>query len=534
VLAVAILVRGALLWAGAVQFGGDEAVVALMARHILRMGAHPFFFYGQAYWGSLAAWLAAAAYAVWGETILSFRLMQAGVYLGIVISTYLLALRIYSSRWIAGVAALLLAVPTVLVTVYTATSSGGYAEALLFGNLILLLALKSGLARRFWGHMFLLGFFAGVGWWTFPLIVVYIVPTAFLMVGQRGWEFQRLARSARSLRSAAGICLRRWAGEGGLLVAGGVLGSAPWWWYSVTHSWATVSSMLQPYSSTNSPWESMLHLALLGPSVVLGLRPPWSVQLLAWPLAPLVIGLALALGVYLIRRVRAWQDAAWSARLVLLGVVGMVLSAFWLSPNRVDPLGRHLLALAVPTAILMADFLHALNRVRWWLGRALALGLVVFQGWSMVQCATMVPPGITAQFTAPMQIDARDLRATMAFLNTHGETRGFTTFWLAYPLAFVSHEQLIFAARLPYQPMVEASSHDSEIYPPYTDLACQSPRLAYLTAQGPALDDRLRAGLAGLGVTFKEQQIGGVHIIYALSRRVTPDELGFGMVCGKP
>ena len=124
--------------------------------------------------------------------------------------------------------------------------------------------------------------------------------------------------------------------------------------------------------------------------------------------------------------------------------------------------------------------------------------------------------------------------AAAAFLKDNGETRGFTTYWLAYSLAFLSHEQVIFAARLPFQADMQLSAHDSQVYPAYTDLACQSPRVAYLTAHLPALDQRLREGLADLGVTYQEKQIGDLRVFYALSRKVVPQELGLGGGCGEP
>jgi hypothetical protein len=294
--------------------------------------------------------------------------------------------------------------------------------------------------------------------------------------------------------------------------------------------------MVQPTfgPTANSPVEALLHLAVLGPTVVVGLRPPWSIRLLAMPLAPLVIGLNLALVAFLGRKVRAKNEALWPARMLLLGVGLMVLSAFVLTPNKVEPSGRHLLALAVPAAIFMAEFLHTLNRPHPALGRALALGLVVFQGWGTVQCAVAAPPGITAQLAETMQISQRDVMAAAAFLKDNGETRGFTTYWLSYSLAFLSQEQVIYAARLPSQANMQFSAHDSLVYPAYTDMACQSPRVAYVTAHLPELDQRLRGGLTRLGVTFKENQIGDVHIIYALSRKVLPQDLGLGGGCGEP
>jgi hypothetical protein len=50
-------------------FNSDEAVVALMARHIMS-GARPVFFYGQAYMGSLDAYLVSFGFAIFGQKVL--------------------------------------------------------------------------------------------------------------------------------------------------------------------------------------------------------------------------------------------------------------------------------------------------------------------------------------------------------------------------------------------------------------------------------------------------------------------------------
>src|SRR3990170_3565645 len=131
-LAMAAAVKSALLLTHSVPFNSDEAIVGLMARHILR-GERPTFFYGQAYLGSLDAWLVAGVFSVFGPSTLGIRLVQFGLYLALIATTYWLALRIYRSQWIAGAASLLLAIRTVLVALYTTVSLGGYGEVLVLG-----------------------------------------------------------------------------------------------------------------------------------------------------------------------------------------------------------------------------------------------------------------------------------------------------------------------------------------------------------------------------------------------------------------
>ncbi|MBP7356321.1 MAG: glycosyltransferase family 39 protein, partial [Longilinea sp.] len=132
---ILLVAAGLKLWlllAERVPFNADEAVVALMARHILQ-GERPIFFYGQAYMGSLDAWLVAGGFAIFGQQVWVIRLLQTLLYLGTIATTYLIGKTILGSSRTGLIAAALLAVPTVNVTLYTTASLGGYGEAILIG-----------------------------------------------------------------------------------------------------------------------------------------------------------------------------------------------------------------------------------------------------------------------------------------------------------------------------------------------------------------------------------------------------------------
>lgn len=119
VLGLALLIniggKAALLAAQAVPFNADEAVVALMARHILA-GERPLFFYGQAYMGSLDAFLAAAGFALLGPQVWIVRAVQILLYAGTMILWHRFCEEAFGSLSIARVAVLLLAIPPVFMT----------------------------------------------------------------------------------------------------------------------------------------------------------------------------------------------------------------------------------------------------------------------------------------------------------------------------------------------------------------------------------------------------------------------------------
>lgn len=533
VLLVAAGLRLGLVAAGVMPFNADEAVVGLMARHILQ-GERPVFFYGQAYLGSLDAWLVAGAFTIFGQTVIAIRLVQIALYLATVATTYLLGLQVYRSHWIAGAGALLLAIPPVLITLYSTVSLGGYGEMLLIGNLCLLLALfllnprpsPSSLPSAPWrsAGWLALGLLGGLGFWSFPLILVYLIPILIIAAAL-------LWRRALSL---AGYCL--------LFAAGFAVGALPWLAYTSAHGGITLletgGQVIAGASSGNPVFAAAQHafnFLLFGVTAIWGLRPPWSAAFLALPLAPFAIALNFAAIIVATRRTAERRDAATIGRWLLAGTAVTLVAAFVLTPFGADPSGRYFLPLAVPLSLFTAEMLHWLRlrrrqrRSPWrkWFGQSLALGLVAFNWWGNVQSAATLPPGLTTQFDAATQIDQRALPRLTAFLRAHGELRGYTDYWVEYPLAFDSQEDLIFVARLPYHPDLRYTARDDR-YAPYDALVEASPRVAYITARQPELDERLRTGLQQLSIAYKETTIGDFRVFYALARRVAPEELAFG------
>lgn len=525
--------RLGLLLAGAVPFNADEAVVGLMARHILQ-GERPIFFYGQAYLGSLDAWLVAGSFSLFGQSALAIRLVQVGLYLATIATTYLLGLRIYRSQWVAGAAAMLLAIPPVLFTLYSTISLGGYGEMLLLGNLCLLLALpllnvdlpagrgRWTLARG--AGWLVLGGLGGLGFWSFPLILVYLTP--ILALAAVRYRRQVLGLLAFLIAFAAGF----------------VAGALPWLAYTLAHGGITLQETgggaIAGASSANlilAAGQHLFNFLLFGVPAVWGLRPPWSAAFLALLLAPFAIALNSAVALFAARRTALKRDPAALGRWLLAGTAATLIAAFILTPFGADPSGRYFLPLAVPLAVFTAEMFHWLRlrrrerRSPWrkWFGQSLALGLVAFNWWGNIQSAAAFPPGLTTQFDAVAQIDQRSLPELMAFLRATGETRGYTQYWVEYPLAFVSQDELIFVARLPYHADLRYSARDDR-YAPYDALVAASPRAAYITAHQPGLDARLRAEFARLDVTFQEASFGDFHVFSGLSRKVTPAEMGWG------
>jgi 4-amino-4-deoxy-L-arabinose transferase-like glycosyltransferase len=536
----AIGLKAWLLVAGRVPFNADEAVVALMGRHILQ-GAHPVFFYGQFYMGSLDALLVAVAFALFGEQAWVIRLVQGLLYLGVLVTTGLLGKRAFGSSRVGVLAMLLLAIPTVNVTLYTTASLGGYGEALLLGNLTLLLGLRLGERLRaeersaslgLWG---LLGFLIGLGLWAFGLTLVYSLPTLIYLAALA------IKSSAAEASGDAGSFSRQVLRRGSkwlpallALLVGGLFGALPWLGYALQPQGEKLVMELGGSAIAGVerlPWifqvgRHTMSLLLLGSTVTLGLRPPWSASWLALPLLPFVLMFWMIVLLDMIRRLRV-PGPHRPAQALLAGVMATLIAAFILTPFGADPSGRYFLPLAAPLALFAAAMILDLRqRVGVW-AYGLVILLMIYNLWGVIQSAGRFPPGLTTQFHEPTQVDHRDMGRLIQFLQEQGERRGYSNYWVAYPRAFLSGEELIFVPRLPYHLDFRYTARDDR-YLPYGEQVAQAERVAYITTRHADLDQRLRQEFSKLGVTWQETQIGDYHVFYALSRAVRPQEIGLG------
>ena len=522
ILAVSAGLKAWLVGMNLVPFNADEAVVALMARHILA-GERPVFFYGQAYMGSLDAFLVAGGFLVWGQHVWVIRLIQGLLYIITIITTVWIGKTAFGLLTTGILAACLLAVPAVNVTLYTTASLGGYGEALLIGNLILLTglcvvhSLSNGEDKSKYLTI-LLGLCAGLGIWANGLTLVYSIPAGLVVL-------YSLIKH-RKFIGVRGLIL-----SGGGLVLGFLAGSSPLWIFALGSGWGGLFAEL--FGSAVSVEQAsfwgrlsahLVNLFLLGGTVLFGLRPPWEVRWLAVPLLPLALIFWLGVSAFLVMnmlRNKNHKLIYW-----MLGGVGIVLVlGFLFTSFGVDPSGRYFLPLCVPLALVAAEMVQTFFRKTRW--QLLTIGVVLtFNYWGTMQSA-VYPPGITTQFYAPSAIDHRYDADLLNFLDQAGEHFGYSNYWVAYPLAFLSYERTIFIPRLPYHPDLRYTTRDDR-YQPYDQLVENSRKVAYITTRNPALDVWLRNGFSEVGVTWSEKTIGDYQVFYHLSRAVRPEQIGLG------
>ena len=472
----AALLKAVLISTSAIPFDSDEAIPMLMAKHILT-GEWPLFWYGEDYGGSLDSFLIAGAYSLLGVSVTAARVVQGLEYLGAILFTYLLARRIVHNRFAALATVWLMALPTPLLSLFTTT--------------------------------------------TLLYTIVMLMGSVLLFIGHK-----LLHESENSLVL--------WLVFGALAGLAFFLFSSPWWIYNFAHDNAALRVVFEPDAAlpTASMSLRLLGFFCLGLPTLFGFRYPWAPQVMLPALAWAILAFYLAVLGF---AVHTWYrrfalsgtkgpTATSASGLTLLWLIVIVwLGLFFSTRFGIDSSGRYYLPLYTPLLIFAGVALATL-RQRY---RRLAIGLLTLVlGFNLLTTFLALwqgQPGFTAQMSPTRQFDNRHDRDLIAFLKERGPY-GYSHHWITYKIAFLSDEQVILAAQLPYHSNLNYNPRDDR-YPPYSRQVTASDRPVYVTFQEPHLDRLLRQSFASLGVSYREQDIGPYRVFYDLSAKVEPWQL---------
>lgn len=506
-------------------FNADEAIVALMARHI-NQGNIPLFFYGQSYMGSLDALLVAIGFKIVGENIWVIRLLQGLLYLGTVFTTMMLAHRLLNSKRAVLYTGLIMAIPPVNVTLYSTVSLGGYGEMLLMGNLLLLGGLSiinqikacgSELDRAVYSGLFLWGIGAGFAFWVIGLSLIYTLPICFVMI-------LYLFRPTSKKIILPVI----------FLIVGGIIGSAPWWFSALQTGDLSILTELAGGAIKGTgagPWLMrplirLINLFVFGGTALLGFRPPWDIRWLMLPLLPIILVFWLSVLIFNIKYIKENQE---NKGLRILGLMGLTLAVgFIFSPYGDDPSGRYFLPLMTPIAIFGANLLITAFVNKRLLEYGVVLLVLIFNLGGTIQSVKTNPPGITTQFDKVGQVDQSYMDELITFLDHNQIHTGYSNYWVSYPLAFLSEEEIIFLPSLPYHEDFRYTARDDR-YKPYQEIVETSEDIAYITTKHPDLNEYLRDEFTSIGISWEEKTVGDFHIFYNLSLPIHAYELGLGV-----
>ncbi|MFG1674759.1 DUF423 domain-containing protein, partial [Micromonospora sp. NPDC049282] len=311
--------RLALLLADAPPSNSDEATMGLAALHIARGDDFPVWFYGQAYMGTLEAYLAAPLVAVAGPSVLVLRLPTLALYALFLLLSWRLTRRLGGDRWYALLVVAVLALGADRVVKNQLIAGGGYPELNPAGAALALLTVAlcgGGTGARLprWAAW---GLVAGALLWVDPLILPYVLTLGALLVAWRRREL---------------------AGRAGAVLAGALLlGVAPMVLDNLRHGRNPLTAVLAASGSgTAAGWVERGHGGLVvGPPLALGFCSPGHCA--PWQLwwAPVFLLLLLLAAFTAWRALRgpvppslADQRVSAGVRLALLAGAAAVLAAY--------------------------------------------------------------------------------------------------------------------------------------------------------------------------------------------------------------
>jgi hypothetical protein len=445
------------------------------------------------------------------------RLVQLVLYLLVLLIAYRTVYEITQRRRVALIVALLIAIPTMLATIYTAIPFGGHNETLIFSSLVYLFGWRVTVRRsedyRDWAA---LGLFMGLGWWTFGGIA-----TPIGVVGLLGLRYFSLSRWRLYLLAAALF----------------LIGSFPWWLYNFNHDWVAANVLFSgefPEGFEPLPiWKKVVAYLFLGLPSLYGLRLPWEPNIQLSLLAGTVILIYWLLVTEAIARAWVyWRNRpSLSLPMELKAIhwvwlcVVVISLIFVLSPFE-DVSGRYFLPIWIPATTGLALGLLGLGKWEKSLP-ALALSLMLaFQGMVVLK-AVHSDTGIEYQEETQFRVPERQDQALMDFLEAEGYTRGYASYWTSFRIMYLSGEKIILDTSLPHDKRGYTTGQNR--YPAYVDMVAEAEKVVWITQANPKLDRTIESLLGLRGITYQIRDIGTYRVYYNFSERVSPVEFGLNV-----
>jgi len=498
-LITAALCAGAALRADfliASNFGieSDEAIVGLMAKHILRGDGIPVFYYGQPYMGSLEAICAAAMFMVFGQSNFSLQMTPFIFSIFHIALVAVLAQRVWSRR--AGcISAWLTAISPAALTIWGCKARGGFIELVVLGTLALILAHSSLTEEKpKLKTTALLGFVLGISWWVNNQSIYYIASIGLVV----GVSFLLRLRFKKVCEHC--VC--------GALAF--FLGGAPFWYFNIfeTPRWQTFSRL----GGSVSFGEAMKHfLGLVSESfpIIAGARRFWSDEDL-YPGSSL-ISILLYVGTFLLAVLWAKSRSKSCGKIIrepiwLLTIFMFAVTAIFSfsSFGYLTTAPRYVLPMYSALFVLVACALESAWVEGGRAGKKSAAALMTcFLGFHLLSnyAGGRGIPGEPVIFKGERV--AKDQRELYEWLGKEGYSHIKTNYWIGYRAAFETDERVTFTRfkepftlRIPEYEIVDPELRDE--YAVYVLVPAQGIRFA--------------KSLVDLGMSYRRTHVDGYQV----------------------
>jgi hypothetical protein len=441
----------------------DEAVVGLMARHIVHEHEFTTFYWGQNYGGSGTAVVMAAVFSVFGSSTATLKAVPIGMSALTALLVWRLGRRTIGEpgATIAGLA--FWAWPTAYVWLST-KERGFYWLCMILGLSFLLVVLRlveQPDRRREW---ILLGLLGGLGWWTSPQILYFVVP-GLIWLGIR-LTFQQIQLA--------------------IPLVFAVLGSLPWMVWNLRNEWAALVPASHQFDEGYVGNIEVLFRHGLPVALGLNIIERWLVPVV-FPIVYVAIIVGGTIGLAL-HRTKPW----------LLLVVAATFPLLWgaFPVSGVVGEGRYVM-FVMPAVILLLVHAarHPIVQVALLVG---ALTLSVY-GVNRIRCCTSpaAPDIAMPRRTGPL----------IKALEAHHVKHFKADYWIAYRVAFETDERIIGSPRF----FVRS--------PPFDRAVAADPAAPVVFVTKSGVGPNYHRGLVRLGIDF-ERYYAGDFVVYKPARPI--------------
>lgn len=466
----------------------DEAVYAVEAMNILQKGEMPVFFYNQPYTGALQAYISAFFYSIFGINEIWVKFVPFLFSLGFMITNFLLAKKIFASKWVGLIALALTAVTSPFWANWTTRAGSNYSEMMVLGNIVAILGLKilweKRTAKLEAALFFCMGLASGLGFWIQPTIVYYLIPLAVLFLFKKP------------------KALLQW--QSYMFFAGLALGALPVIIWNLSQNGNTLRSVINKPDGIKQAW---IDFFLLGVPVLLGVRGPSSTVDFFTPLAIIVYLVYFSSFAFLlVTRGRDFLKDKSVKKVDFLILFTFIVPLIWsftppfnlfvIEPRYVSPLYTSL-------PIIAAYFIFKVSQAKW------GNSTKYFAGGLLL---VLVTSNIYGYFKKPPEsfLSQYKLDNLIGYLNESGYKYIYANFEYSYRLVFETKGEITAAS---YNSLAMEAR-----YPEYTRLVKEAPKekVAYVLSPTEAFNiDECEEDLSKQLLPCKKKIIDNQFAVYS-------------------
>lgn len=487
----------------------DEAVFALIAKHIMELKEFPIYMWRAHYGGTLVSYFSAIFFLIFGISSYSFKIAGVVFSLVWVLLMFGLGKKIYN-RDIGLLTAVFISIPSYFVLSFSRYTVGVYAEGLVFTTLIILFLFNclSDIETSF-KNFLLLGLFSGIGLWLSPFIipVLLTVITMFLIKYSKklllikssyflqGFIFGYLPAIIYNLQFPK-VTLYRMAGR--------ILDLDRSLFLLSNNEILRIVIIKIIYRISEIPNMLMNIPTLL--FHVIGIENIYTKNIFLLIIAMLILMFYIAMVVYTIISNRSFftnlklKNLTGSEILIVYIFWFVVFYCMFVEPDR----PRYLLPLVIPFTIFLAKFLNDIRKI--------------FQPifWSIL---ILIFSFNLSTHSDMLKIPSKKYNKLAEFLLTQNIYYCYSDYWVAYPIIFESRERVIVS------PTLFNAVYDRR--PEYTEDVRESKDPAYIfdIKMYKNLTGEFERKVAKLGIYYKKYYIDDFIVYYNFSRKIYPENL---------